>query len=349
MKITKKLIISNSDKIKLPYVLYIPENINEDANLIVEFSGNPPEEGRVNDIIKRMIDGAFSLGMDYTLHYMMENLSYPAIMPIIPRIDGFYSNYLGSRIINNDFSLVKNITMEEKEILSNIDEQVKEMIIEASNYFNITPKAIVKGYSAGAKFATQFSILHPEVVAFNISGGTSGLSTLPIPEYNGYTLPYPIGVANISNFNLEKFKEINHFFFIGSEDNNNPAMPACELSGEKDANGNPLPLLDDKGNIVLKLDSDGLVIPFYEDCYTKEEINIIHNLYGDDNLKRFKKNQEIYDKLGIKSKHIVYEGNHQSIFRNNRSTMCDNIVSYILENKKLNKNHYILHDIERER
>lgn len=326
----KKLIYSQNNKIKLPYILYIPENYSKDSKLIVELEATPPSDNDVKDIIKDMVEKELnSNGMDYTLHMMLEKLPYPVLIPIIPRIRGFYTTYLGSKIINNDFSGVKNISEEDKIILSNMDEQVKEMIIEATNMLEIDSKAILKGYSATAKFATQFSILHPDVVSINISGGTGGLSCLPISEYEGMKLPYPIGVYNINNFDEDSFRKIKHFLYIGDHDINNPAMPLAKLSGEKDDNGNSLPLKDENDNILFEYDIDGKLLPFYDDCYSKEEINIIHNLYGDNNLERFKKNARIYEELGINSKHIIYEGNHNTIFRNNREKICDDIVKYI--------------------
>jgi hypothetical protein len=332
---TKKLIQSNNTNIKLPYILYIPENYLKDSRLIVELSGAMSSNESVKSIIDSMIEKEIKFNsMDYMLHLIMEKLNYPVIIPIIPRIDGFYTTYLGSKIINNDFSLAKNLNEKEKETLSNLDEQIKLMIIEASIMLDIDSKAIIKGYSATAKFATQFSILHPDIVSYNISGGTGGLSCLPISEYNGIKLPYPIGIANIENFDYEEFLKVKHFFYIGSEDINNPAMPKAELSGEEDENGNPLPLRDLNGNIIYIYDTDGKLLPFYVDCYSKEEINIIHNLYGDENLERFKLNAKIYDDLGIISEHRIYDGNHRTIFSNNLEQICEDIVEFININRR---------------
>ena len=125
---------------------------------------------------------------------------------------------------------------------------------------------------------------------------------------------------------------VRHFFYIGEEDNNNPALPKCEMSDECDANGNKLPKLDENGNMRFILDSDGLLLPTYSDCYTKEQINVIHNLYGDNNLVRFKKNEKIYNELNINSIHKIYPGNHVTLFRN-RKIIVDDMVEFINNNK----------------
>ena len=329
----KKIIKSKNNKIKLPYVLVIPDNYEKDSNLIVELSGTVD----INKSITEQIDEQCKLhigdSIDYMLKVLIDKLNYPAMIPIIPRIKNFYTTYLGSKIINNDFTNC-NVNDNEKEILINLDEQIKLMIEEAVEYLDIQKKAIIKGYSATSKFATQFSILHPEVIMFNLSGGTSGLSTLPCRSYNGVDLLYPIGVFNILNFNKDEFMKIKHFFYIGEEDNNNPALPKCEMSNECDANGNKLPKVDEKGNMKFILDSDGLLLPTFSDCYTKEEINLIHNFYGDNNQIRFKKNKKIYHELKINSVHKMYPGNHITLFKN-REKIVDDMVEFIKSNTKI--------------
>ena len=288
----KEIIYSKNKEIKLPYVLITPNNYSSDSHLIVELPGTVKINEPVIEQIKEQCELYTGNSMDYMLKLLIDKLNYPVIVPIVPRINNFYTTYLGSKVINNNFTGC-NISDNEKEMLSNLDEQVKLMIEEATTILNINKKAIIKGYSATAKFATQFSILHPEVIFMNISGGTGGLSTLPISSYENITLPYPIGVADILDFNLDEFMNVRHFFYIGEEDNNNPALPKCEMSDECDANGNKLPKLDENGNMRFILDSDGLLLPTYSDCYTKEQINVIHNLYGDNNLVRFKKNEKM--------------------------------------------------------
>ena len=233
----KEIIRSTNEKIKLPYVLITPDNISKDSRLIVELSGSTNMNMSIEEQIENLCVSNSGNSMDYMLHLLIDKLNYPVIIPIIPRINNFYTTYLASNVIKNDFSSC-DINDKEKELLSNIDEQVKLMIEEATQILGIQKKAIIKGYSATAKFATQFSILHPEVIEINISGGTGGLSTLPISSYGGLELPYPIGVSDIPDFNVEEFMKIKHFFYIGEEDNNNPALPKCEMSDEYDPNGN---------------------------------------------------------------------------------------------------------------
>ncbi len=329
----KKIVInSDNENIKLPYILVIPDNYSKDARLIVELEGNPPTDKSITEQIDKFIEQNTGNSMDYMLHLLVKELNFPVIMPIIPRLKNFYTTYLGSKVIKNDFTGC-DISSEEQKMMSNIDLQVKYMIEEAAEELGISKRAIVKGYSATAKFATQFSILHPEVIEINLSGGISGLATLPVASYENIVLPYPIGVSDIPNFNFEEYKKIKHFFYIGNEDYNNPALPKCEMTDEEDASGNKEPKKDENGNYIFILDTDGLLLPTYDECYSKEQINVIHNFYGDDNQIRFKKNEKIYHELNIDSIHKTYPGNHVTLFKN-REIIVNDMINIIRERCK---------------
>lgn len=335
MNFQKKIIYSKNPNINFPYVLYIPTKMDKNASLIIDLKTPNPMDGNIDDMINELLEQ----GISYNPAMLMEHFKFPVMIPIIPRIKGFYTTYLGSKIIKNDFSqLHGNIPENQEYMFKDIDKQLYYMIKEANEMLGLNSKSIINGYSASAKFATGFSILHPDVISCNISGGTSGLSTLPIKTIGGIDLPYPIGVSDI-DFDEENFREIKHFFYIGEEDNNNPALPLCELSGEKDANGNPLPKRNADGTIRYKLDVDGKLLPYYDECYSKEEINIIYQLYDENNIERFKKNKLLYEKLGIESIYKIYPGNHASLFRLNRQQLIKdmiNIVTLVKQEELLN-------------
>lgn len=325
MNAQKRIIHSKNPNIHFPYILYIPNDMENNASLIIDLKTPHTMKEDLDRIIKEMLED----GISYNPAMLMDHFKYPVMIPIIPRIEGFYTIYLGSKIIKNDFSkLHGNIPQDKEYMFKDIDKQVYYMIKEANEILGLNSKAIINGYSAGAKFATGFSILHPDVICCNISGGTSGLSTLPIKNIKGIDLPYPIGVSDI-DFDEENFRKIKHLFYIGEEDNNNPALPLCELSGEKDANGNPLPKRNDDGTICYKLDTDGKLLPHHDECYSKEEINIIYQLYEENNIKRFKTNEALYKELGIDSIHRIYPGNHANLFRLNREQLIQDMISTI--------------------
>lgn len=322
MKFDKKVVYSKNNLIKFPYILYVPNKIAKNASLIVDIKTPNPMNGNINDIINTLLDEESSIS--YNPYMLLKEFNYPVMTPIIPRINGFYTTFLGSKIIKNDFTDILNkYNEEELELFKNIDLQVYYMIKEANDILGISEKAIINGYSAGAKFATGFSILHPDIICCNFSGGTSGLSTLPTKEILGIKLPFPIGINDI-NFDEVNYKKIKHFFYIAEDDYNNPALPLSEMSNDYDESGNLKPIPN-----TYKKDMDGGLFPYYTECYSKEEINIIDKIYGHENLKRFKINEKYYKDLGINSIHKIYKGNHSNIFKLNREEIIKEMINII--------------------
>ena len=311
MKRIIKMYSSDNENIRFPYLLIVPENMPPNASLIVDIQTPLAQKGDVDTMIEQLDKRNSSVIAEYLQRFT----HYPILIPLIPRPEGFYTSYLGNSVINNDFSnLHGNIPPQDEYRFESIDMQVYNMIKEANQTLGLNSKAIINGYSASSKFATGFSVLHPDVICCNISGGTSGLTTLPIDSIDGIDLPYPLGTGDIK-FDEENFKRIKHFFYIGENDNNNPALPLCELSDKRDVNGNPLPQINKNGTINFERDEDGMLMPFYPECYSPLEINIIDRIHGHDNQKRFRFIQEKYRELGIESEHLVIRGaNHKNIF-----------------------------------
>ena len=52
-----------------------------------------------------------------------------------------------------------------------------------------------------------------------------------------------------------------------------------------------IPILDEKGKLILKLDDNGQIHPRCKDNYTQEEIIKIHKLLGENIQKRFENNK----------------------------------------------------------
>ena len=147
-----------------------------------------------------------------------------------------------------------------------------------------------RGYSAGSKFANCFTALHPEMVKACISGGTSGLGILPISQLNGETLNFPLGVANVPNFNAEAFKSIPQYYYIGNQDYNDPAM------------------VSDKSK-----EDQGELQPRYKENYTPHEITQIQTQLGKNPQERFDNNQRMYAQLGVNAKFEKFNGDHSSV------------------------------------
>ena len=76
-------------------------------------------------------------------------------------------------------------------------------------------RADIEGYSYNAVIAQRFALLHPEMVRAVICGGAISSIPIPLTEYNGEILNYPLGIADIQKYTgkspeqiLEEYKDI---------------------------------------------------------------------------------------------------------------------------------------------
>lgn len=327
------------------YSLFIPKGCEKDTTLIVH-SCNTGGRGLKKGSTAYHLDEANEVAKisTYDLNpgiWFGSDLKMPVLIPIIPRVADYYTHALGSEVLHNDVSgLIKaqeerndEEKLSDKEIAQiqkqcwNITEQLVNMIKSSKLFLEqleitIDDKVITEGYSAGSKFANLFTALHPEIVKACVCGGNSGLGILPISEYKGQILNYPLGVANIPNFDAESFKKTPQLYYIGTEDYNDPAMPKCDFKTDekgneiKDSEGNKIPVTDEKGNIIPILDDFGHIQPRFNANYTQTEIEQIHNLLGSNPQVRFDNNQRLYNALGVNAVFRKFPGTHKTVTNN---------------------------------
>lgn len=326
------------------YSIFIPKNCKQDTTLIMHScnTGNNVviHLNQANEIAKRSTYASPNPGM-----WFGYDLGMPVMIPLIPRVQGYYTQALGSKVYHNDVSTLiedqerrrdeEKLTEEEilkiQEQCRDLPSQVANMIKSArifllSKGISVDDKVIAEGYSAGSKFANCFAALHPELVKACICGGNSGLGILPLTEYKGQKLNFPLGVADIPNFDYEAFCSIPQLFYIGIEDFNDPAMPKCQFQVDKnneyslDSNGYRIPITDDEGNIIPILDKNGRIQPRYKENYTQHEIEQIHQLLGNNPQTRFTNNETIYSLLGINAIFRRFPGNHNTVTQNHNES-----------------------------
>lgn len=264
------------------------------------------------------------------------DLKMPVITPIIPRIYGYYTHALGSMVFNNDVSVLreynnrrpKDAKLTEEQIIEvqekcyDIPSQVVNMVKDAQDMLvglgiNVDEKVIMEGYSAGSMFSNYFTALHPEMVKACISGGTLGLSIMPLEKLDGEELKFPLGIADIPYFDLDEFKKIPQFYYTGDEDYNDPA----EINEEAKKRGE--------------------FTPKHPDCYSTKETKIIHEILGDNIQIRFDNCQRIYQQLGINAFFQKFPGNHKSIIQQKDSN------GYQLVHEKIKK--FIIQVLQKEK
>ena len=290
----------------IPFVIYFPEG---DALNIVGanfMTPSPIDKNNLSDIFNELKEKT------YPGRLFSEN-NIITIVPLIPRFPKYEMTYYTSAVYNNKTELIDGLSKEEQEKMKNIDIQLVNLFEYALNIirkkgYEVEDKIILNGYSASSKFITSFACLHPEVCKAIIAGGTTGLMIRPVKEIDGVELNFPLGVNDVET-DLEEYENIPKFFFIGRDDNNDPALCKCVLDDKKDANGNVLPKFDENGNIIPGL-KDGKYQSYYKSLYTDEEIDTIYRCFGSLPLERFKNAYEVYD---MNSSFNIYNGNHRTV------------------------------------
>jgi beta-lactamase regulating signal transducer with metallopeptidase domain len=217
-----------------PFYLFIPRGIDKDkpVYMLVE----PNNSGMVSDDLEFHQARALKLVERSYATQIASRLDVPLLVPTFPRPKTDWWVYTHALDID---------TLEITEgKLKRIDLQLTAMIKYAQellrmNGFKINEKVFMDGFSASAKFCNRYSFLHPEMVKAVAAGGVNGLPTLPIREWNGCELPFPIGIAGIEKFidgpfNEEAFREVAHYIYMGSLDRND-TLPSRDAWREEEA------------------------------------------------------------------------------------------------------------------
>ena len=90
--------------------------------------------------------------------------------------------------------------------------------------YSVSDKILVAGFSAGGMWANRYTLLHPKRVKAAAMGQAGGWLAMPIAEYNGSILNWPMGINDLENLTgtaynkQEVLKEVPQFIFIGDQD-----------------------------------------------------------------------------------------------------------------------------------
>ena len=334
-----------------PFIIIISNVLNDNPNIIYACSLPKPVMDECLTFDEVLEKTKKDLNSIDPIHiHLFSDLGNPIVIPFIPKTRSFRPNFLGADILHNDFSKVLDFKFkEELPRYNNLIDQHKNIINYAVKILNesnikVPNKVIMAGYSEGSKFASHFALIHPECLSAVILGGTAGATALPVSEYNGYKFNYPLGINDIPNFDMNQYKQIAFFQYQGEDDLSDPAIPKFKRYICEDENGEEIFLKDECGNYTPYKDGK-LVSSFITDnngnytsmfsLFSDECVNSLNKAFGIKGIDRFKKQEEIFEKLGINSEFHVYPGNHRTIFKNKKNiyTDLDNFLS-----KNLNKN-----------
>lgn len=206
---------NKKDGFNFPYTLFIPDGIDSYTSLIVEGANTGKSRKNVYEAINDVIENC----MNREIIVSNNETNFPILTPCFPRIhtdeDGaIYTHMLTSKALCYEKNGLKRIDIQLLNMINNAWQKLQEIEIFCDK------KVIIDGFSASAKFANRFAILHPEIVKLVIAGACSGTGVIPLREINGETLLYPVGCGNINitDEQIEQFKQIKQFYYMGSLD-----------------------------------------------------------------------------------------------------------------------------------
>ncbi|ERH01482.1 MAG: hypothetical protein J07HN6_01034, partial [Halonotius sp. J07HN6] len=207
-----------------PYILYKPptkENYKRPIFVQTLNADNVQNREELTAQIKSTVENYL---------YYPKELLFPGIVAGFPRTPKDGPDIVQALSLEAD---VGEVATEEfpEESLKRVDRQLVNMIDDAkarlsNENYPISDQVHINGYSSGATFASRFSFLHPNLVSTVTKGG-DGAAPLPISEYNGTTLPYPLGTADYEKitgreFDREEWASIDLFFFNGGDNQPSP-------------------------------------------------------------------------------------------------------------------------------
>lgn len=330
-----------------PFKIIIPKNVCENSEIVYVCNLPYDESERCNtfdEMIELAKQDMGSIDMMH-IHLCLEK-GHSLVIPIIPRTKEFRPNFLGKDCFKNDFSVLKDFKFKDDLYrYENLADQHKAIMEYAMRCLSevgiiVDDKVIIAGYSEGSKFASHFSILHPEIIKAVIAGGTGGVMSMPITHIGEYEFKYPLGVADVPSFDFDAFKKISFFYYIGEDDKSDSAIPKFEPyvykneNGEvcilRDECGNATPFIDENGQRNFILDSDGNYMAMFN-LFSDEEVNAISKTLGVVTQERFKKQEEVYKSMGLRAMFKMYPGNHRTIFDNTTKPFedVDNFIASI--------------------
>lgn len=253
------------------YLLFIPKGMKCRTSLILE-SMNYKTCETINP--KEKIEYMYEIYKSFRnpIHYCNQNSLFPILYPLIPR---YYDNILSEEIYLNMLS--SNSFKVNDKLYERVDLQIINMIKDAKkrlseNNVYLDEKIIIHGFSASAKFANRFTLLHPELVKLVIAGGLGGTLILPLRYIDSEELLYPVGVGNFSivtDEKIKKFTNIKQFYYQGKKD-----------------------MVDAFASV-----DDNSFFPYYKGIINSDELKQMYKFLGRDINTRWENTQKIYNEL----------------------------------------------------
>ncbi len=289
----------------LYYLLAMPEQFNENCNMIVESynSNGKQKESYEQNVVSALNDG------NRIENFLMEVVTdAPIVMPITPDIiEGPDTQQLSEESIMQEEIDTK--------FLSCIEE-AKQKVQKISGK-KVGDKIFLDGYSASGVFAQRFALAYPEIIDRCLIGGAAG--TIPIPSTE---LDYPLGIGNYEElfgkeFDEAAYKQIQFAYYVGEHEEREPG--SYDINGDK--------IINDKQVAAPMHDMS------YREITTKTEVGKKQReILGETMDERYKNSIEYCKKIGIDISGIILRGAyHHGILDDKVNPSAEYLKNSILE------------------
>ena len=147
-----------------------------------------------------------------------EDLQIMSLMPVFPR-DHLYVHALDHHTLKTERPDLVRVDLQLIAMIEDYRQKLEEM------GFTVAEKILMDGYSASGMFVNRFVMIHPEIIKAFAAGSCGGWPMLPIAEYEGEAVQFPLGVSDMEEitgkpFDLEALKKTDGFLYGGSSDYN---------------------------------------------------------------------------------------------------------------------------------
>jgi pimeloyl-ACP methyl ester carboxylesterase/uncharacterized protein (UPF0335 family) len=206
---------------------------------------------------------------------LADSLLVPLLMPVFPRNMSIrsYTHALDRASFTASDVRYKRLDLQLIAMIDDARERLQEQGIEVGE------KVIMNGFSASGMFASRFTLLHPDRVHAAAIGSPGGWPAAPVASYEGTTLNYPVGIADIEQltgekFDLESFLQVEIYLYLGDQDTN------CSIHG---TTAGPL-------------------------GWTQADRDLIARLFGTTPNQRWPKAVELFKSVEAKAQYVLFPG-----------------------------------------
>lgn len=200
------------------YFLAVPRNLERDKKYFLLAEADP---GLFKLSGGRADQTAGALGF-LQAYPFLESLKTPVIMPVFTRVPSAPALRPGG--LDREIMQIKEGSLKRPDLqfLAMLKDACKRLKKEGIKTYK---KIWLNGFGPSGDFCTRFTFLHPKTVQAAVCGGTDGLVPLPLEEWNGHRLRYPLGTAEMKawsgeNFDFKNWKKTPQFYYMGARDKN---------------------------------------------------------------------------------------------------------------------------------